>query len=317
MEELREIRRRLAVIEATGDVTKAMRIISATRLKRIQEYVGKTDEYAQGFREIASRMAPAVGIRREAGADGKTGTKVGDGFAMGNEETCYIVISSDKGLAGGYNINLIEALDQHYRQRARSDPRNLDKAPLVITVGIKGARILRHKGWRIMQDSIDVQETPGIADAEKAARKVYDAYTTGEISEVFLAYTRFVSAGRRIPTIERLLPMSAICDQGAMNGGEDKADEQPRESPAPVMLFEPDPEQLSKEVLPEYLTAILFSAMINARASEFAARVEAMEGANDNAKKLAKQLSFLYNRARQAEITQEIGEIIAGAASLR
>ncbi|HHY47228.1 MAG TPA: ATP synthase F1 subunit gamma [Firmicutes bacterium] len=316
MEDLREIRRRLAVIQTTGQVTKTMRTIAATNLKRAEPRVGKAEEYARGLVEIMNRVTGQV-----TGRWGIAGLLRNE---PGPSTPCYLVITSDKGLAGGYAINVVEAALDHYREvLAQGVPPNAG-TPLAVPIGVKGARMLRRRGWRILGPGFDAPDRPEVTAAESVARYILEVYQEGEAGIIFMAYTRFVSTGARNPVVERLLPPESPEGKGQDGeepGGGSAPDKGPSNGPSKMpsalTIFEPAPRSLARRAILEYLVARIFSAMVHAKASEFAARLLAMESASDSAEEMAKELSFLYHRARQAEITQEISEIITGHESLR
>ena len=210
-----------------------------------------------------------------------------------------IVITSNRGLAGGYNSNVIKLI-------TRGDLAEEDLA--IYAVGKKGKDALQ-RHYEIKADYSDVIEEPVYADAMAIGKEVLEAFAKGEISEIYLAYTAFKNTVVHVPTLLKLLPVE-VNEEGKLQGdveetadGEDKA----------LMNFEPEDEEALNLLIPKYITSLIYGGMVEAVASENGARMQAMDSATSNAEEMIDHLTLLYNRARQGSITQELTEIIAGA----
>jgi F-type H+-transporting ATPase subunit gamma len=206
-----------------------------------------------------------------------------------------IVITSNRGLAGGYNSNIVKLVTQQSGFR-KEDLR-------IYAIGKKGKDALNRHGYEIVEEDSDIIEEPLYVDAMALSSRVLEAYTKGEIGEIYIAYTSFKNTVVHEPTLLKLLPIEA----------EKKADTvQEKESKA-LMSFEPNDDEALEMIIPKYVTSLIYGGLIEAAASENGARMQAMDSATSNAEEMIDHLSLMYNRARQGSITQELTEIIAGA----
>lgn len=284
MASMRDIKRRKGSIQSTQQITKAMKLVSTVKLQRAKQNAEKSGGYFRCmFDTVNSILQKTRNLDHKylkAGASGKK---------------AVIVITSNRGLAGGYNSNVIKLI-------TKGELAEEDLA--IYAVGKKGKDALQRK-YEIKGDYSDVIEEPVYADAMVIGRDVLEAFEKGEISEIYLAYTAFKNTVVHIPTLLKLLPVEVGEETGEQGGaeGEDKA----------LMNFEPEDEEALNLLIPKYINSLIYGGMIEAVASENGARMQAMDSATSNAEEMIDKLTLLYNRARQGSITQELTEIIAGA----
>jgi len=217
-----------------------------------------------------------------------------------SEKKAVIVITSNRGLAGGYNSNVVKLLTQS----------DLKKEDLEIyAIGKKGRELLERRGYHIAQDLSDLMEEFEFADTIKVCEAIMKRFEAGEIGEIYLAYTNFKNTVSHIPTLIKLLP---ILPEDELVGDDDDDDEDENL----IMNFEPEDVDALKMIIPKYVSSLLYGALIEATASENGARMQAMDNATSNAEEMIADLTLKYNRARQGSITQELTEIIAGAEAI-
>ncbi len=209
----------------------------------------------------------------------------------------YIVLASDRGLAGGYNSNICKLVMKEID--------NKDDAS-IIAVGKKSRDNFKVKNYNIVKEVIGISENPSYKDAKLIADYIIDIFSKGEVGEVYLAYTAFKSTIQQDPTMIRLLPLN-VAELDTFKEGDDIPD---------LLLYEPDAEEVLKYVIPRYLADVIFGGLIESSASEQGARMTAMDSATENAEEMIVKLNIVYNRARQASITQELTEIVSGAEAL-
>jgi len=208
------------------------------------------------------------------------------------KKTAYLVITSDRGLAGGYNANLLRGLLQTIRERHSSE-----NEYVIFVIGRKGRDFLRKRKMPVVGEVTGLGDFPRFSDIKSIANAAVRLYEEGGCDELILVYNRFISAISQKPTQKRLLPLDEADTQGTVSTYE----------------YEPSPEGVLEALLPRYAETLVFSALLDAKASEFGARMTAMGNASKNAAKMISTYTLQYNRARQASITQEISEIVAGA----
>ena len=205
-----------------------------------------------------------------------------------------IVITSNRGLAGGYNSNVVKLITQGDFKKDELE---------IYAIGKKGRDALNRGGYHIMEENSEIIEEPSYVDAMAISNKLLDDYAKGEVCEIYLAYTGFKNTVVHVPTLLKLLPVEAAAQE--------KADQTP-ESKA-MMNFEPEDDEALDMIIPKYVTSLIYGGLVEAVASENGARMQAMDAATSNAEEMIDHLSLMYNRARQGSITQELTEIIAGA----
>ena len=293
MASMRDIKRRKGSIQSTQQITKAMKLVSTVKLQRAKQNAEKSDNYFRCmYSTVQSILSRTKNLNhRFLNSDG-------------NGKKAVIVITSNRGLAGGYNSNVTKLITQGELK---------DQDLSIYAIGKKGKDALL-KNYEIKAEYSDVIEEPVYADAMVICKDVLEAYEKGEISEIYLAYTAFKNTVVHVPTLLKLLPVEvdAISSAGASDEGSAQASENPGEDKA-LMNFEPEDEEALDLIIPKYITSLIYGGMVESVASENGARMQAMDSATSNAEEMISNLTLLYNRARQGSITQELTEIIAGA----
>ena len=283
MASMRSIKRRKGSIQSTQQITKAMKLVSTVKLQRAKGRAEKSKSYFECmYATVKSVLAKSGNIEHPYLKSGSSKKKA------------VIVITSNRGLAGGYNSNVIKLI-------TKGDFRKEDV--VVYAIGSKGRDYLARHGYQIGGDYSDVIEEPIYADAMRISDDLLKAFAEGEIGEIYLAYTAFKNTVSHIPTLLKLLPVDT---DGIEDVDGDKA----------LMNFEQDEEEALNMLIPKYITSLIYGGMVEAVASENGARMQAMDSATSNAEEMIEKLSLQYNRARQGSITQELTEIIAGAEAI-
>lgn len=283
MASMRSIKRRKGSIESTQQITKAMKLVSTVKLQRAKGRAEKSKSYFECmYATVKSVLAKSGNINHPY-------LQAGD-----STKKAVIVITSNRGLAGGYNSNVIKLI-------TKGDFSKADTA--LYTVGIKGKDYFSHHGYEVVKDYSDLIEEPAYADAMRISEDLLKAFSDGEVGEIYLAYTAFKNTVSHVPTLLKLLPVDT---DGFEDADEDKA----------LMNFEQDEEEALNLLIPKYVTSLIYGSMVEAVASENGARMQAMDSATSNAEEMIDKLSLQYNRARQGSITQELTEIIAGAEAI-
>lgn len=289
MASMRDIKRRKGSIQSTQQITKAMKLVSTVKLQRAKQHAENAKSYFHCMYETVTSMLAKTGSINHPYLR-----------ANGSERKAVILITSNRGLAGGYNSNVIKLVT-----RGELKKEDLD----VYTVGKKGKDFLSRNGYFIKEDYSDIIEEPAYVDAMQIGKRVLDSFSAGEVGEIYLAYTAFKNTVSHEPTLLKLLPVN----HEAAGAEEDAA---PKKTPAAPMNFEPADEQALDLIIPKYVTSLIYGGMVEAVASENGARMQAMDSATSNAEDIIEDLSLLYNRARQGSITQELTEIIGGAEAI-
>lgn len=285
MASMRDIKRRKSSIQSTQQITKAMKLVSTVKLQRAKQNAEKSKDYFSCMYDtVNSILKRTQNLEHKYLKPGESGKKA------------VIVITSNRGLAGGYNSNVIKLI-------TRGELADEDLA--IYAIGRKGREALQRQ-YEIKADYSEVIEEPAYGDAMTICKDVLDAFAKGEISEIYLAYTGFKNTVVHIPTLLKLLPVEVEETQEA-DGKEETAEDKA------LMNFEPEDEEALNLIIPKYITSLIYGGMIEAVASENGARMQAMDSATSNAEEMIDSLTLLYNRARQGSITQELTEIIAGA----
>ena len=270
------IKSRIKSVTGTMQITKAMELVATSKLRRAKERVEASRPFYETLGEAIAEMLASDEVRSSEWTERREGGKL-----------LAIVIAGDRGLAGGYNANVFR------EARALAEGREVTYLP----IGKKALEYYRHRGAEIFSDGFEYIQDTSVGDAIEIGRAVTDAFITGEVSEVVIIYTRFVSMLTQTPVSEQLLPLNAA-------GVAEKS-----RSP----IYDADPEQMLASIVPQYVGGIVHCAICEALASESGARRTAMNSANKNAEEMISTLMLKYNRARQAVITQEITEIVSGA----
>ncbi|MCW2573358.1 MAG: synthase gamma subunit [Frankiales bacterium] len=291
--QLRVYRRRIRTVQSTKKITRAMELIAASRIAKAQAAVNASKPYAREITNVISALASQSVIDHPLVSEKENPSRA-----------AVLVVTSDRGLAGGYNANALKAAEALY-----SLLRSEGKTPVVYAVGRKSVGYYRFRGREVAQSWTGFSEQPSYSDAKEVADALIAAFVAdtdqGGVDEIHIVFTEFVSALTQKPVAKRVLPLVVV-----------ETDEAPADGPLPLYEFEPDAESLLDALLPRYVETRVFAAMLEAAASESASRRRAMKAATDNADELIKTLTRAANAARQAEITQEISEIVGGADAL-
>lgn len=284
MASMRDIKRRKGSIQSTGQITKAMKLVSTVKLQRSkQAAVNSKDYFDYMYRTVQSML-------------GKSGS-INHPFVQESDckKKAVIMITGNRGLAGGYNSNIIKLI-------TRSD---LPKEDLIIyTLGKKGREAMNRYGYRLAEDYSEMINAPEYVDAMRLSSVLLNAFRAGEIGEIYLAYTGFKNTVVHEPKLIKLLPVD-----------NDETGEEKDINTVP-MNFEPEEEEALDMIIPKYVTSLIYGGMLESVASENGARMQAMDNATSNAEEMIEKLTLQYNRARQGSITQELTEIIAGSQAI-
>ncbi|HMO61496.1 MAG TPA: ATP synthase F1 subunit gamma [Ferruginibacter sp.] len=287
---LKEVRNRIKSVQSTQQITKAMKMVSAAKLRRAQDAITQMRPYAQKLQEMLSNIV--------SNTDGDLNLALAAERPV--EKVLVIVVTSDRGLCGGYNSNLIKLAKQIIKEKyaAQYAKGNVQ----VLPIGKKGYEHFTKNGFTVVNKYWDIFTGLSFEKVQAAAGYAMEAFANKEIDAVELVYSEFKNAASQQYIAEQFLPVQKVV---AKAGGK-KAD----------FIFEPGKEVLVKELMPKILNTQLFKAVLDGNASEHGARMTAMDKASDNANELLKSLKISYNRARQAAITTELTEIVSGAAAL-
>ena len=284
MASMRDIKRRKGSIQSTQQITKAMKLVSTVKLQKARNRAEQSNPYFNHmYQTVTSMLARSGSLNHPY-------LKAGN-----SQKKAVITIASNRGLAGGYNANVVKLLTGS--GIAKEDVQ-------VYMIGRKAKELLVRKGYEIKADYSDVIEGPTYEDASLICKEVLDAFSKGEIGEIYLAYTHFKNTVSHEPVLMKLLPVEF-----------DEAELQEADSNV-LMNYEPNEEEALELIIPKYLTSLFYGALVEAVASENGARMQAMDSATSNADEMISDLTLKYNRARQGSITQELTEIIAGAEAI-
>ncbi|SHN35437.1 F0F1 ATP synthase subunit gamma [Actinacidiphila paucisporea] len=296
--QIRVYKRRIKTITATKKITKAMEMIAASRIVKAQRQVAASSPYADELTRAVTAVATGSNTKHPLTTEAENPTRA-----------AVLLITSDRGLAGGYSSNAIKAADR-LTERLRAEGKEVDS----YIVGRKGLAYYGFRERTVAQSWTGFSDSPKYADAKAVATPLIESVLAdsaeGGVDELHIVFTEFVSMMTQSPVDRRLLPL-AISDKAAGGEGESK---QPQAKP--LYEFEPSAEGVLDALLPRYVESRIYNALLQAAASEHAARRRAMKSATDNAEDLIKSLTRLANAARQADITQEISEIVGGASAL-
>ncbi len=282
---IRELRRRIKSVKNTRQITKAMKMVAAAKLRRAQEKAEAARPYARKIQEVIASIA-----------NGTTSVKHPMLQSRPVKKTGYIVITSDRGLAGGYNGNMIRKVIQTIAEKHKSQDEYT-----IFVVGRKGRDYFRKRNYPVIDEVVGLPESPTFADIKKIASAAVQLFADEKIDELYLCYNVFQSAISQIPTVSRLLPLDAVAADAGDAGRKVNYE------------YEPNAEEVLADLLPKYAETIIYSSLLDAKASFYGAQMTAMGNATDNATDMIGRYTLQYNRARQAAITQEISEIVAGA----
>lgn len=285
----KEIRNKIKSVESTRKITKAMEMVAASKMRKAQDRMRAARPYGEKIRRVAGNLSNAL-------------TEYSHPFLEPREtvnNVGLIVVTSDKGLCGGLNTNVLRL--------ALSRMRTWDaegKRLQVSAIGNKGFNFMMRAGANIVSHLIGLGDTPRLEALIGPAKVMIDAYLNGEVDVVYIAYTRFINTMKQEPVVEQLLPLSGDLAEGSGSGA------------LWDYLYEPNPEEVVDTLLLRYVEALLYQSVAENMASEQSARMVAMKSASDNAKSVIGELRLMYNKARQAAITKELSEIVGGAAAV-
>lgn len=287
----KEIRTKIKSVQNTRKITKAMEMVAASKMRKAQERMRRARPYAAKIRNITAHLASAnPEYRHPYLVDHDTVKGAG-----------VIIVTTDKGLCGGMNTNILRAVT------SKLQGLDADGETVIATaIGNKGFSFLNRLGTNVVSHAIHLGDSPQLETLIGPIKVQLDAYSRGEIDQVFLAYTKFLNTMKQEPVIEQLLPLAPEKLQ---------ADESSREYGWDY-LYEPDAQTVLDDLLLRYIEALVFQAVAENMASEQSARMVAMKAASDNANTLIDELQLSYNKARQAAITTELAEIVGGAAAV-
>jgi len=280
---MREIKRQIRSIQNMKQITKAMEMVAAAKLRKAQQKAEAARPYEEKIREMVAHIAATNREVRHPMLQKRPVKKTG-----------YLIMTSDRGLAGGFNSNLIRKAIQIIEERHQSK----DEYTLLI-VGRKGRDYFRRRKYPVLEEITGLSDTPDFSDIKALASAAVSNFANGSYDEIHIVYNRFVNAIMQVPTSKQLLPLGDIQAEKSINNYE----------------YEPSAEDVLAVLLPKYAETLIYGALLESKASEFGAKMTAMGSASKNATKIINSLTLTYNRARQAAITQEISEIVAGANS--
>lgn len=284
MATLKEIRGRIKAAKNIQQITKAMKLVAAARLKKATDRVLEARPYADKLREVMGSLS--------------SGGELPSHPLMQKrpiQRACLVLLTSDRGLAGAYNTSLL--------RKAADFIKNAGFEVSLLTVGKKGTQFFGKRGFNVIHSITVPSSGARLEDAIEVTRRTRDMFVNGEVDAIFVCYSKFYSAIRQVPQIVQLLPIEAPATSSDTSKGL-------------AYQFEPDPATLLNTLLPRYFQTLVWQSMLEATASEFGARMTAMTSATDNAGKMIQNLTLRANRERQAAITKEILEVVGGAEAL-
>ena len=288
----KELRTKIKSVENTKKITKAMEMISVSKMRKAQERMRAARPYSEKVRNIAANL-------------GKANPEYVHPFMKTNDAKSvgYIMVTTDKGLCGGLNTNLFRAVTLKLR-----DAQSAGQTPLTVAIGGKGLGFLGRIGAKVVSHVTHLGDKPHLEKLIGPVKVLLDAYIRGEVNAVYICYNKFVSTMRQEAVVEQLLPLSAdkMHEEAKADGSQPSWD----------YIYEPDAQSVIDELLVRYAEALVFQAVAENMASEHAARMVAMKAATDNAGNVIAELKLIYNKTRQAAITKELSEIVAGAAAV-
>ena len=284
----KEIRGKIKSVENTKKITKAMEMVAASKMRKAQERMRAARPYSEKIRNIAANLSqanpeyvhPFMQVNQANGAG-------------------YIVVTTDKGLCGGLNTNVLRSM--HHKMR---ELQGQGLQPQAVAIGNKGLGFLNRSGVKVLAQAVQLGDTPHLEKLIGPVKALLDAYVAGEIRVIYLCFTRFINTMKQEPVVEQLLPLSAeSLHKHASRATWD-------------YIYEPDANVVIDDLLLRYVEALVFQAVAESMASEQSARMVAMKSATDNAGNVINELKLVYNKTRQAAITKELSEIVAGAAAV-
>ncbi len=282
----KEIRVKIASVQNTQKITRAMEMVATSKMRKAQERMRAARPYADRMRNVISHVAGANSEYRHPFLVARPVTRVG-----------IIVVSTDRGLCGGLNSNLFRMLIQHLK---RWQAENIEFE--VCTIGRKALQFFQRVGGKVSGQASKIGDAPHLEQLLGPVKIMIDAYLEGRVDQIFIASNDFVNSMTQKPELEQLVPLKPAADAGLAQYWD--------------YLYEPDATEVLNQLLVRYVESLVYQRVVENIACEQAARMVAMKSASDNAGKLIKELQLIYNKARQAAITQELAEIVGGAAAV-
>jgi F-type H+-transporting ATPase subunit gamma len=284
----KEIRGKIKSVENTKKITKAMEMVAASKMRKAQDRMRHARPYSDKIRNVAANLGKANPEYKHPFM------KVNDAKAAG-----FIVVTTDKGLCGGMNTNVLRAVTSKLREQ-----QSAGMTAQAVAIGNKGLGFLNRIGAKVVSHATQLGDTPHLERLIGPVKVLLDAYAQGQVNAVYLCYTKFINTMKQEPVIEQLLPLTA--ENLKADEGEHAWD----------YIYEPDARVVIDELLLRYVEALVYQAVAENMASEQSARMVAMKAATDNAGNVIAELKLVYNKTRQAAITKELSEIVAGAAAV-
>ena len=283
----KEIRGKIKSVENTKKITKAMEMVAASKMRKAQERMRAARPYSEKIRQVAANL-------------GQANPEYTHAFMKTNEVKAagFILVTTDKGLCGGMNTNVLRALTTKLREH-QADGMGIE----AVAIGNKGLGFLNRIGARVVSHVTQLGDTPHLDKLIGPVKVLLDAYAEGKLSAVYLCYTKFINTMKQESVVEQLLPLAA--DSMKVEAGQMSWD----------YIYEPDAASVIDELLVRYVESLVYQAVAENMASEQSARMVAMKSASDNAGKIINELQLIYNKTRQAGITKELSEIVSGAAA--
>lgn len=283
MASLQDIRRRIKSVKSIQQITNAMNMVATSRLRRAKEAATSNKPYADKVAQVVNQIAsnagdfshPLLTVREEG-------------------KSLLLVIAADKGLAGAYSSNVLKEASSRITDKGNTE---------IVAVGRKAKEFFKNRNYYIAKDYTGFSERPHYEHAREIAEDLIQRFEAGEVKEIHMVYTRFVSAISCVPEVVQLLPF--------------KHEDEEAKGPQAEYIYEPSAEVVLGHLLPQYLVTVIYAALLQAAASELSSRMNAMSNATDNAEELISKLDLHYNKVRQAGITNEITEIVGGAEALK
>ncbi|HWK22008.1 MAG TPA: ATP synthase F1 subunit gamma [Ureibacillus sp.] len=286
MANLREIKSRITSTKKTSQMTKAMQMVSASKSKRAESNAKSYVPYMEKVQDVVAAIA-----------SGSANASHPMLVSRPVKKTAYLVIGSDRGLAGAYNSSILRQLARTLKERHKSQDEYV-----IFAIGRVPRDFFVKRGFNVLDSVVGLPDQPTFSDVKQIARKAVGMFADGTYDELYMYYNHFVSVISQEVTEKKVLPITDLAPSS--------------EGVSASYEFEPSGEAILEVLLPQYAESLIYGALLDGKASEHAARMTAMKTATDNANDLVKNLSLVYNRARQAAITQEITEIVGGAAAL-
>jgi F-type H+-transporting ATPase subunit gamma len=292
----KEIRGKIKSVENTKKITKAMEMVAASKMRKAQERMRAARPYSEKIRNIAANL-------------GQANPEYVHAFMKTNEAKSagMIVVTTDKGLCGGMNTNVLRGVTNKLRELQTAGV-----STQAVAIGNKGLGFLNRVGAKVVSHATQLGDTPHLEKLIGPVKVVLDAYAKGEVNSVYLCYTRFINTMKQEPVVQQLLPLSASAMQAETQADEARSGSRHGWD----YIYEPDAQSVIDDLLVRYVEALVYQAVAENMASEQSARMVAMKSATDNAGSVIAELKLVYNKTRQAAITKELSEIVAGAAAV-